>query len=166
MVRSKRNQQEIEVKMEAKELIINYRELYKEFDARKYKKAFENYTKEVYRTLSAINQEIEENEDPEFLLKQNAIDLVSAVKAETIENSKILLKSTRKLRLDDYRLTLAFFVFPMLEESKLKFSRRLAQAILNEWKKEDLGEIEIAKYRDLLKGFERSMLDLIIGKNG
>ncbi len=151
--------------MEAKELIIGYQKLYKDFDARKYKRAFEKYTADVSDVLFVINKTIENSDDPSLVIEEQAKSLVNAVRAETIDNKRIRFRSSRKLLLDDYRLTLAFFVLPMLQKSQFTFSKDLALSILDFWRKEDLGYIEMTNYEDLLKGFDRSIMDVFLGRN-
>ncbi len=151
--------------MDARDLIIDYRELYKEFDARKYQKAFGQYCKDVSSVLSAISQEVENSDDPGLAIEKQAEILVDAVRSETIGNDRIRFRSTRKLHLEDYRLTVALFLMPMLQKSEFSFSESLAESILKKWKKEKMGDFEIGTYEELVKGFERSMIDVFLGKN-
>ncbi|MBQ6479333.1 MAG: hypothetical protein IJI44_08240 [Erysipelotrichaceae bacterium] len=150
--------------MDAKELILNYRELYKEFKAKTYEEAFLKYEEEVREKLKEIDQEIQNSDDPDLATVKQAANFVDAVRAETICNENIKFRFIRKRDLNDYRLSMVFFVFPMLEKSQLQYAMPLAESILRLWKEEKLGDVEIGKYETLLKGFKRSLTEIFMGR--
>ena len=139
------------------ELVRDYDKRLARFTRNGYEGCFQEYVKLGEEILLPIEQYVASVENREEPIETKITDkLLSVIEKNINENKGFLNKNSKSMLIDQHRYFLAVYLIPMLGYLKLELSDRLADCIMESWRKVyPKSEFKKATYEELAAGFLR-----------
>ena len=139
------------------ELVEDYDKRLASFTRNGYEACFQEYVKLGEEILLPIEQYVTLMQDMEEPIEAEISDkLLSVIEKNISENKGFLQKNSKSMLIDQHRYYLAVYLIPMLGYLKLELSDKLADCIMEAWRKAyPKSEFKKATYEELAAGFLR-----------
>lgn len=110
-------------------IVLNYSNLMKSFKKKAYEEAFKNYQKEAEEVLVALDELCKDKEDFSEDVQKAVDRLISDIDA----SCEGLNKSNAGNKLENYKMVMALYTVPMIQEQKLTISEMFADKLVESW---------------------------------
>ena len=148
---------EIFVRLHFNEIFFNHTDAMKYFKRSDYVKYFEDYRIKNRTVLEYLERYAAVMPDRgEAFLKELSKGLVKAIDEAVAGDKTLRSRTARGLKEDEYKMILAIFVIPMVQEQKLSVGEPLADCLVEAWvSAHPRSRITKGRYEDMVSGFKK-----------
>ncbi len=154
---------EIYARLHFNEIIFEHLDVMERFSRSEYAACFESYKRQCHPVLETVDRYAMVSEDKgEPLMHELAAALVKALDEAVAADASLRSKNARAMKLDQYKMILAVYAIPMVQEQKLSIGGRLADILVEEWiSAHPKSKIAKGNYQDMVVGFKKGKMCFI-----
>ncbi len=154
---------EIYARLHFNEILFEHLHIMEHFSRSEYASSFDNYKRQCRPVLETVDRYGMLAEDKgDALMHELAAGLAKAVDEAVAADASLRTKNARALKLDQYKMILAVYAVPMVQEQKLSLSGRLADILVEEWvAAHPKSKIVKGNYEDMVTGFKKGKMCFI-----
>ncbi len=154
---------EIFARLHFNELFLNHTDAMKYFRRDQYVPYFEDYRSKNRTVLEYLDRyALTADDKGKSLMKELSAGLVGAIDETVASDKSLRSRNARSMKEDEYKMILAIFIVPMVQEQKLSIGNALAEALVEAWvKAHPKSKISKATYEDIVTGFRKGKLCFI-----
>lgn len=150
-------------KMHFSEIVLEYLNAMESFTRSEYTAYFDKYRIKCRPIVETVDRyALMASDHGEQFMHQLASELVKNLNDHVNTDKKLRSRNARSLKLDQYKMILAVYTIPMIQELKLGISDRLSDIIIEEWMRSNPKSVlRKGSYKDMVAGFRKGKLCFI-----
>ncbi len=154
---------EIYARLHFNDIIFEHLGVMEHFSRSEYAACFGSYKRQCHPVLETVDRYAMTSKDRgEELMHELSAALVKAIDEAVAADPSLRSRNARAMKLDQYKMILAVYAVPMVQEQKLSVGGRLADILVEEWvSAHPKSRIAKGNYEDMVVGFKKGKMCFI-----